>query len=113
MAISNALGLRPLGVAASELAAVARMVSAQQVGGPQDLVAVGPQVSLTALVAAVLEPAAVGTLDLTNSVSSLVRLIDPNVSVYSVANVWTFGLLSEADIPDLKALVAPRPITER
>jgi hypothetical protein len=111
LTITNALGERPLGIAASEVAAIARMLAGEQSGAPQLLAGVGRQASVVALVAATLEPAVVGDADLTASLQSLTQLLDPTVSVYSVANLWTYGLLADADIADLMALVAPRPIT--
>src|SRR5439155_16166755 len=56
----SAVGDRPLGIQASQLAAIARWTKAEYKGGPVTLKAIGPRTSTAALVAAGLETQAIG-----------------------------------------------------
>ncbi len=114
MALTSGVGQRPLGLAASQVSAIARLLSAERGGvSVPTIAAVGPEVSVVALLAAVLEPTFVGGVDVEGSLVSLKSLIDSNSSPYSMLTVWTYGLLAEADLNDLEALIAPRPVVHR
>jgi hypothetical protein len=66
-----------------------------------------------ALVAAGLEPKAIGRLELLGSLGSLKELVESNTS-YNAGNgmeLFCFGLLEVTDIKQLVALAAPRPVS--
>ncbi|MCZ7586703.1 MAG: acetylxylan esterase [Deltaproteobacteria bacterium] len=65
--LTSAVGDRPLGIVAYQLAAVARWAAETNQGKPVGLVAVGPRMSFTALIAASQETKAVGSLQLTGA----------------------------------------------
>jgi hypothetical protein len=104
----SAVGDRPIGLQASQLAAVARW--AKDRGGPVAVVAVGPRLSTVALVAAALEENAIGGLELHGALGSLKEVIEQNRSVDQMPEMFCFGLLEAADVKQLTALVAPRPL---
>jgi hypothetical protein len=104
----SALGDRPLGIQASQLAAVARWSRAQ--GGPVTLMAIGRRCSTMALAAAALEEKAIDALELHQPLATLKQIIEENGSVASTPELFCFGLLEQCDIPQMHALVAPRPV---
>jgi hypothetical protein len=104
------VGERPLGLQASQLAAIARWSQSEHKSAPVTLVAVGPRLSTAALVAAVLEEKAIGKLELHGALKSLKEVIEQNRSVEQMPELFCFGLLEAFDIKQLSALVAPRPI---
>jgi len=105
-----AVGDRPLGLQASQLAAVARWLQNNRKLGPVTLVAIGEQLSLSALVAAALEQHAIERLELTSSLGSLREVIEHNDSVDKKPVLFCFGLLEYFDIKQLVAIVAPRQV---
>jgi len=105
------VGDRPLGLQASQVAAIARWSVAQHATGPVTLVAVGPRTTSLALVAAGLEPQAIGGLRLQGSLGSLKEVIEQNWGVDEKPELFCFGLLESFDIKQLAALVAPRPVS--
>ena len=105
-----AVGDRPLGLQASQVAAVARWLQARCGGDPVTLVARGPRTSLYALVAAGLEQEAIGSVELHGSLGSLKEVIENNWSVDQKPELFCFGLLEWFDIEHLAALVAPRHV---
>jgi dienelactone hydrolase len=108
-----AVGDRPLGVQAGQLAAVARWARQEHSDGPVTLVAVGPRTSTMALVAAALEEEAIGVLELHSPLGSLKEVIEQKHEFAFAPELFCFGLLEAFDIRDLAALVAPRPIAVR
>jgi hypothetical protein len=66
--------------------------------------------SLAALVAAGLEAESIAAVELTGSLGSLKEVVEKNLSVDKTPEYFCFGLLKEFDIPQLTALVAPRPV---
>jgi hypothetical protein len=106
-----AVGERPLGIQASQLAAVARWSAAAHKSDAVTLVAVGPRTSTIALVAAGLEPQAVGGLELHGAWGSLKEIIEKNRAVDQMPEMFCFGLLEAFDVKQLSALAAPRPVT--
>jgi hypothetical protein len=102
------LGDRPLGIQASQVAAVARW--SQSKGQPVTLVAMGRRSSTIALAAAALEQEAIGGVELHRPLASLKQIIEENVSITSSPELFCFGLLEQFDIAQLHALVAPRPV---
>lgn len=99
-----AVGDRPLGIQASEVAAVARWSAEQFRGGPVSLESVGPRSSTYALVAAALEHKAIGSLKTTDPLTSLHQVIDENRKVDQAPELFCFGLLEAFDVPQLKEL---------
>jgi hypothetical protein len=76
---------------------------------------VGPRSSLIATVAAALDPApidraAIDELNLHSPLKSLKDVIDNNMKIDQAPELFCFGLLERFDLPQLYALVAPRPI---
>lgn len=101
-----AVGERPLGIQAGQIISVAKWA-----GAPVSIHAEGPRTSLIALCAAALEPAAVKELHLKGLPASFKELIDKNIGVNQQPEMFCFGLLEAADIPDLLKLVQPRKVT--
>ena len=101
------VGDRPLGLQASEIAAVARWARSERKAGPVPIVAEGPRTSVMALVAAGLEPEAIGGLELRGSRGSLKELIEAGTGFSASPELFCLGLLEHFDIAQLAAL--PRP----
>ena len=105
-----AVGDRPLGLQASQLTATARWLSTERKLGPVKLISVGPRASVFSTVAAALEEKTIAGLELRNPLSSLKEVIAKNVGVNQQPELFCFGLLEQFDVPQLRALVAPRPV---
>jgi hypothetical protein len=105
----SSVGERPLGVESSQLAAVARWIHKRDGAAPR-IVAVGSRSSLIAMVAAALEPTAIAALDLKHPLGSLKEVIEQDLPFERAPELFCFGLLERFDVPQLSALVAPRPI---
>lgn len=105
-----AVGERPLGILASQIAAAARWAETEFKQGPVTVVAVGPRASLVALVAASLETRSVAGLQLHQPMATLKDLIEKGVGVDKMPEMFCFGLLREFDMKGLVALAAPRPV---
>ena len=104
------VGDRPLGVQASQIAAVARWLHTDRELGPVTLAACGDQLSLSALVAAAIEENAIERVELTGALGSLKEIIERNDSVDRKPILFCFGLLENFDIRQLVAMVAPRRV---
>jgi hypothetical protein len=107
------VGERPLGIQAAQLAAIARWTRTRQPTAQVSVAAVGPRSSMAALVAAALEPAAIATVEVSGSLSSLKQLVEEDKTVESLPELFAFGLLAEFDIRQIVALAAPRPVRFR
>jgi hypothetical protein len=107
----SSVGERPLGIQASQLAAVARWLNDERQAGPVTIAAAGPRSSLAALVATALEPKAVAGAHLGGSLGSLKEVIEQNLGVNTAPEYFCFGLLEQFDIAQLTALAAPRPVS--
>lgn len=107
-----AVGDRPLGLQASQLTAAARWLSGERKLGPVKVISIGPRASVFATVAAALEEKAIGSLEVRQPLGSLRELIGQNVGVNQQPELFCFGLLEQFDVPQLRALVAPRPVAE-
>lgn len=105
-----AVGDRPLGLQASQLAAVARWSAGRESGRPVTLLAIGPRTSVACLVAAALETQAIGSVELRQSLGSLKEVLERNWVVNEAPELFCFGLLECCDVKQLTALVAPRPV---
>ncbi len=105
------IGDRPLGLQASQLAMIARWAhDTDRHGGTVTLQAIGPRSSLFTLVAAVLEPQVVGKVRLQGAISLKRQVIEQNRGVNEAPELFCFGLLEHFDLPQLEALIAPRPV---
>jgi hypothetical protein len=100
-----ATGERPLGIQASQIAAVARWA-----GGSVTLEGVGPRASLVALVAGALDEKAIAGLRLQRSYGSLKEILEQGVGVDKAPELFCFGLLESWDIRYIAQLIAPRPV---
>ncbi len=105
----SAVGGRPLGLQASQLAAVARWAAGRW-PGPVSIASIGPRSSTAALVAAGLEPRAIGDLEIREAPASLKEPIESATPFDRAPDRFCFGLLESFDIPQLIALVAPRRV---
>ena len=63
-----------------------------------------------ALEAAPIDRAAIDELNLHSPLKSLKDVIDNNMKIDQAPELFCFGLLERFDLPQLYALVAPRPI---
>ena len=102
------VGERPLGLQASQLAAIARWSQRELKSGPVTLVACGPRSSTFSLIAAALEERAVAGAELHGALGSLKEVIEKDWTVDKTPEMFCFGLLEAFDVPQLTALVAPR-----
>ncbi len=102
-----AVGGRPLGIQASQLAAAARWAAGEFKAPSVALDSTGPRSSVFALVAAALESGAIGAVKQTNSLTSLHEIIQGNGSVEQTPELFCFGLLESFDLPQLRQLVGP------
>jgi hypothetical protein len=100
-----AVGDRPLGIEASQMAAVARWAGEPFASGPVSVEAHGPRSSTFALVAAALELGAISRLKMSQPLDSLHEVIDKNWTVNEKPELFCFGLLEAFDIPQLRQLV--------
>jgi len=98
-----AVGERPLGIQASQIAAAARWAQ-KEFGEPLELISVGPRSSLVALCAAALEKDAISRTDARECFSSLKDVITNNLAADKAPELFCFGLLESFDIPQLRAL---------
>lgn len=103
-----ALGERPLGIQAGQIAAAARWARERH-GGPVEVHAVGPRTSLAALIAGALETEAIAGLRLEESFHSLREIIEHDLGANQTPELFCFGLLEAFDIQQIAALNAPRP----
>ena len=108
----SALGERPIGIQAGQVAAAARWLKARH-GVPVDIDARGPRTSLIALIAAALEPDAIAGVQVHDDWKTLRDVLDREVSAQQMPEMFPFGLLAEFDVPQIVQLVAPRPVTAR
>ena len=106
-----AIGDRPLGLQASQTAAIAGWSMAEFKSPPVLLCARGPQATTAALIAAALEEEAVGRLELHEALGSLKEVIEQNWNARNTPEIFCFGLLESFDVEQLVALVAPRQVT--
>ena len=108
-----AVGERPLGIQAGQVAAVARWLSRERGLGTVEIATEGPRTGLIGLVAAALEPDAIAGLVQRDAMASLREVITSDLTVMQRPEQFCFGLLREFDVPQIEALVAPRPATRR
>ena len=103
--LQGAVGERPLGVQASQVAAVARW-SQREHKGPVRVFAAGNEVSgLVALVSAALEPDAIAGFSAVKCYRSLKDVLEQNLYYAQRPEAFCFGLLEHFDVPQIEALV--------
>jgi hypothetical protein len=105
----STVGSRPLGVQAGQLAAITRWAKAEH-DQPIELIAIGPRAATVALVTAALERHAIATVRTDESLPSLKRIIEQNISLPAEPESFCFGLLCQFDTPQLQALVGEERI---
>ena len=105
----STIGDRPLGLQASQVAAIARWANGRYGVAPR-IVAVGPRSSLFALVAAALEKNGIAGVQLHESLGSLKAVLERDMTVRETPELFCFGLLEQFDIPQIAELVAPREV---
>jgi len=104
-----AVGERPLGIQASQIAAAGRWAESE-FKQPVTVAAVGPRSSVVALCAAALESKSIAGLELHQPMESLNELIEKGVGVDKMPELFCFALLRHFDMKELVALAAPRPV---
>jgi dienelactone hydrolase len=102
----SAMGERPLGVQAGQVAAVARWL--KQRDGAVSVTAYGPRTGLIAQVAAAADPQAIAELKVVRPMASLREVIDRDMATQDAPELFCFGLLEWFDIPQLQALAAQK-----
>lgn len=105
--LTAAVGERPLGIQASQLAAVARWAKSE-FGSVPDLIAHGDRLGTSALVAAAIEQSAIGKLKANDLPGTLHEVILQDLGVNQKPELFCFGLLEQFDIPQIRALVGER-----
>jgi hypothetical protein len=98
----STVGLRPLGIQASQLLAAAEYYTGR--GGAPDVEAEGPRASLAALVAAAIAPDTMKVVTVHGLPTTLVNLLDEDVPYGRAPELFTFGLLPQFDVTLLKTL---------
>ncbi len=106
----SSIGDRPLGIQASQVLSVARWAREQHDLTEIKLIADGPRTSLIALIAAALSPTDVDAVETYHSPASLREVIEQNKGMNEIPEAMCFGLLKDFDIPQLAAMVVPRPV---
>ncbi|MSU40703.1 MAG: hypothetical protein EXS22_09455 [Pedosphaera sp.] len=106
-----AVGERALGIQASQICAVARW-SQKEHGVPVQLSGTGPRLGVAALIAAVLEEKAIAGIELRQPLASLKEVLTNNWGANNTPELMCFGLLEAFDLPQLEALVKPRPVVK-
>ena len=105
----GAVGERPVGIQASQLAAITRWCHARYPGEAIEIIAHGERLCLSALIAAGLEEQ-VSRLELHGCLSSLKQVMAKHYGVNQAPELFCFGLLEAFDIRELAAIVAPREV---
>lgn len=106
-----AVGERPLGIQAGQLAAIAGWLRKERNQTSVNIQAAGPRSSLYTLVAAAIEPEAISSVSLQGALGSLKQIIEDNQSVNQAPELFCFGLMKEFDIKDIVALAGQDKVT--
>ena len=106
--LMHAAGERALGVQASQISAVAEWAK-KQYKQPVELMSAGPRLSVAARLAAV-QSNAISALKLHDPMKSLKEVIRENKGANHMPEMMCFGLLESFDLPQVEALIAPRPL---
>lgn len=103
--LAAAVGERPLGMEASQVAAVSQWCAAQFDSVPA-LRCIGPRTGLVALVTKALEPGRIGELNSTDAMADLHEILINNWTVQDKPELFCFGLLEHFNLAQLNALAA-------
>ena len=106
--LMHAAGERALGVQASQISAVAEWAK-KQYKQPVELMSAGPRLSVASRLAAV-QSNAISALKLHDPMKSLKEVILENKGANHMPEMMCFGLLESFDLPQIEALIAPRPL---
>ena len=106
--LMHAAGERAFGVQASQISAVAEWAK-KQYKQPVELMSAGPRLSVAARRAAV-QSNAISALKLHDPMKSLKEVIRENKGANHMPEMMCFGLLESFDLPQIEALIAPRPL---
>lgn len=109
---TSTVGERPLGMQAAQLAAIARWLGGDD-ARPLTVAAAGPRAAAAALVAMAMEPEAIDGAEVSDGLASFHELLEKNVAVEAMPELFAFGLLEEFDVRELVALAAPREVLWR
>lgn len=111
--VLSTIGERPVGVQASQIAAVARWSMQLFDNQPVVVHAYGEQATLPAVVAAGLESVAIRGTEIYNGQTGLKQIIEKNLSFEDAPGEFCFGLLREFDYPQLEALAPAGSIARK
>ncbi|MEQ8790413.1 MAG: hypothetical protein RIC55_29225 [Pirellulaceae bacterium] len=101
--LAAAFGERPLGIQASQTAAVARWAK-KAFEQPVTVLAEGPRTGVVALVAGAVEDKAIEAIDVYRPLGSFKQLLDENETTRQMPEMFCFGLLAEFDVLHIAAL---------
>lgn len=104
------VGERPLGIQASQIAAIAQWLKQEQGATSITLHTMGERSTTIGLVAAVLAGDAVTRVRCDDALASLKQIVERNDSFEKAPEQFCFGLLDRFDVRQLVALVAPREV---
>jgi hypothetical protein len=104
------VGERPIGVQVGGLLAAARAFRASDSDPAPKVEAIGPRTGVVALIAAALEPDAIAGVTLHRPMASLKEIIAEGRTYNESPELFCFGLLESFDLPQIEAMVAPRPV---
>ncbi|MBI5760807.1 MAG: acetylxylan esterase [Planctomycetales bacterium] len=107
----STVGERPLGVQASQVIAAAQWIKSQGQFDSLTLVTVGPRTSVIGLTAAALDARTISAVELHQPLTSLKLVLEQNRTFDQSPELFCFGLLESFDVPQLKELIAPRPVS--
>ncbi|MBD3672708.1 MAG: acetylxylan esterase [Planctomycetaceae bacterium] len=100
----STIGERNLGIQASQIAAISQWAGQSQPTLKVTVSAFGPRMSLMALVASACEPQTANRLVLQDSFATLKQVIEQDLTVQQMPELFCFGLLKQFDIPFMIAL---------
>jgi hypothetical protein len=101
--LAAAVGERPLGIQASQVAAVARWAK-KEYGQPVSVRAEGPRTGVIALVAGAIAGDSIDAIDVHQPLGSFKQLLKENETTRQMPEMFCFGLLAEFDVPQIAAL---------
>lgn len=104
------VGERLLGVQVGQVEAAARSFLPGDGGPSASVMAIGPRSSVIALVTAALYPDAIAGVTLHQPMASLKEILEEGRPFQESPELFCFGLLQAFDLPQIEALVAPRPV---
>ena len=106
----TAVGERPVGIQASQLAAIARWSRQQHPDAELQIVADGERLSLAALLATALETKAIDRVELRGSLATLKEVVEENYGINQKPEFFCFGLLEAFDIRELVAMAGAHKV---